>query len=222
MGWKMRLPTAALLLGLVLVVTGEEENNPCAHDPLPEEDTVLCKGLEVFYPELGNIGCTYVPDCNNYREKITYWSEPVVKFPGALDGASYILVMVDPDAPSRSQPKRRFWRHWLVTDIKGSDMKTGNIQGKELTGYQPPSPPANTGFHRYQFFAFLQEGRVISLPRKENKTRGSWKMDKFLTRFHLSEPEASTQFMTRSFEDSRPFQALGGGDRESKNKSKRR
>jgi phosphatidylethanolamine-binding protein (PEBP) family uncharacterized protein len=27
-------------------------------------------------------------------------------------------VMVDPDAPSRSEPKEKFWRHWLVADIK--------------------------------------------------------------------------------------------------------
>lgn len=38
--------------------------------------------------------------------------------------------------------------------------------------YQPPSPPAKTGFHRYQFFIYLQEGKNISLHSKENKTRG--------------------------------------------------
>lgn len=28
-----------------------------------------------------------------------------------------MLVLVDPDAPSRTNPRKRFWRHWLVTDI---------------------------------------------------------------------------------------------------------
>lgn len=37
-----------------------------------------------------------------------------------LQDATYILVMVDPDAPSKSFPKARFWRHWLVTNIKVS------------------------------------------------------------------------------------------------------
>lgn len=37
-----------------------------------------------------------------------------------LQDATYILVMVDPDAPSKSFPKARFWRHWLVTDVKVS------------------------------------------------------------------------------------------------------
>uniref|UniRef100_A0A4W2IF50 Phosphatidylethanolamine binding protein 4 n=2 Tax=Bos TaxID=9903 RepID=A0A4W2IF50_BOBOX len=172
MGWTMRLVTAALLLGLAVAVTGEEEDTDlCVYEALPDNDAVLCKGLKVFYPELGNIGCMIVPECNNYRQKITTWPEPIVKFPQALDDAAYILVMVDPDAPSRSSPKARFWRHWLVSDIKGSDMKIGKIQGQELSPYHPPSPPAHSGLHRYQFFVYLQEGRTISLSPKENKTR---------------------------------------------------
>ncbi|XP_077008888.1 phosphatidylethanolamine-binding protein 4 [Tamandua tetradactyla] len=205
----MQLATAVLLLGLLRVVTGEEEENDmCIHDKLTNDDALLCKGLEVYYPELGNLGCMYVPDCNDYRTKITCWPEPIVKFPGALDDATYILVMVDPDAPSRASPTNRFWRHWLVADIKGTDMKKGKIQGQLLTTYQPPSPPEQTGFHRYQFFVYLQEEKAISLLSKENKSRGSWKMEKFLNRFHLSEPEASTQFMTQNSKDSQTSRFL--------------
>uniref|UniRef100_A0A8C0C9X3 Phosphatidylethanolamine binding protein 4 n=1 Tax=Balaenoptera musculus TaxID=9771 RepID=A0A8C0C9X3_BALMU len=171
--WTMRLAVAALLLGLTMVVTGDKgDNDPCVYEALPDNDAVLCTGLKVSYPELGNLGCMVVPECNNYRQKITYWTEPIVKFPGALDGATYILVMVDPDAPSRSSPKARFWRHWLVTDIKGADMKKGKIQGQELSR--------------------------------------SWKMDRFLSRFHLGEPEASTQFMTQNYQDTLNHQAPGG------------
>lgn len=61
----------------------------------------LHRGLKVSYPELGNLGCMFVPDCNNYRQKITYWNEPVVKFPGALEvsepawpGAGELWVLV--------------------------------------------------------------------------------------------------------------------------------
>uniref|UniRef100_F7AYG5 Phosphatidylethanolamine binding protein 4 n=1 Tax=Callithrix jacchus TaxID=9483 RepID=F7AYG5_CALJA len=291
MGWAMRLATAALLLVLVAVVTGDENKNDlCAHTALLDEDAVLCQGLEVFYPELGSIGCMIVPDCNDYRQKITSWKEPIVKFPQAVDGATYVLVMVDPDAPSRAEPRQRFWRHWLVTDIKGTDLKKGKIKGQELSeedglllrqevhqyrlkrkqdnasthwpikaweprqhlrpssqlrvfplrppsphrhphqyvyflnedteAYQAPSPPAHSGFHRYQFFIYLQEGKVISLLPKENKTRGSWKMDRFLNRFHLSEPEASTQFMTQNYQDSPTLQAPRGGASEPKHKRK--
>ncbi|XP_048956900.1 phosphatidylethanolamine-binding protein 4 isoform X7 [Canis lupus baileyi] len=183
MDWTMKLATAALFLGLTMVVTrDEDEGDMCLYEALSDTDAVLCKGLEVFYPELGNIGCMFVPDCNNYRQKITHWAEPIVKFPGALEGATYILVMVDPDAPSRSSPKAQFWRHWLVTDIKGTDIKKGKLQGQEL------SP--------------------------------SWKMDKFLNRFHLSEPEASTQFMTQNYQDSPNYQTPGTGSSEPRDKPK--
>uniref|UniRef100_A0A8C3WWN2 Phosphatidylethanolamine binding protein 4 n=1 Tax=Catagonus wagneri TaxID=51154 RepID=A0A8C3WWN2_9CETA len=217
MRWTMRLATAALLLGLTMAALGDEEDSdPCVYQALSDSDAVLCKGLKVFYPELGDLGCMVVPECNNYRQKITSWTEPIVKFPGALDGATYILVMVDPDAPSRSSPKARFWRHWLVTDIKGTDIRKGKMQGQELSPYQPPSPPPKSGFHRYQFFIYLQQEKTISLLPKENKTRGSWKMEKFLSRFHLSEPEASTQFMTQYYQDTQKLQAPGEGSSEPK------
>ncbi|XP_049625454.1 phosphatidylethanolamine-binding protein 4 [Suncus etruscus] len=113
--------------------------------------------------------------------------------------------MVDPDAPNRLFPKFQFWRHWLVTGIKGVDLKKGNIRGQELTDYLPPSPPKRSGFHRYQFFIYLQHEKTISLLPQENETRASWKLDQFLIRYHLSEPEASTQFMTQNYQDSRKF-----------------
>lgn len=52
------------------------------------------------------------------------------------------------------------------------DTHEGALSFFLLTAYQPPSPPAQSGFHRYQFFVYLQEGKTISLLPKENKTRG--------------------------------------------------
>lgn len=38
--------------------------------------------------------------------------------------------MVDPDAPSRQNPSKKFWRHWLVIDLPVSFkiyyLKTGD------------------------------------------------------------------------------------------------
>ncbi|XP_039099671.1 phosphatidylethanolamine-binding protein 4 isoform X3 [Hyaena hyaena] len=188
MGGTMKLAVVALFLALTIVVPRNvEDSDTCTYEALSDTDAVVCKGLQVFYPELGNIGCMFVPDCNNYRQKITHWNEPIVKFPRALEG---------------------------------TDMKKGKIQGQELSAYQPPSPPARSGFHRYQFFVYLQEGQNISLHSKENKTRGNWKMDKFLNRFHLSEPEASTQFMTENYQDSPNYQPPAGGSSEPTDKPK--
>lgn len=35
-----------------------------------------------------------------------------------LQKKSYVLVMADPDAPSRSNPVAAHWRHWLVANIQ--------------------------------------------------------------------------------------------------------
>lgn len=38
--------------------------------------------------------------------------------------------------------------------------------------YQPPTPPSLSGFHRYQFSVYLQEGKAISLLPEESAGRG--------------------------------------------------
>ncbi|KAF0879520.1 EGR3 protein, partial [Crocuta crocuta] len=86
MGGTMKLAVVALFLALTIVVPRNvEDSDTCTYEALSDTDAVVCKGLQVFYPELGNIGCMFVPDCNNYRQKITHWNEPIVKFPRALE-----------------------------------------------------------------------------------------------------------------------------------------
>ncbi|KAI4542332.1 hypothetical protein MG293_007711 [Ovis ammon polii] len=166
MGWTMRLATAALLLGLAVAVTGEEEDNDvCVYEALPDNDAVLCKlllthrgseepvfitldswaipraaqatlpptpsanlvaedaGVTLRPSEVRRSGSEHLrPECP-LSEKSSCESHsggfqlPPTRQPEEKD-AAYILVMVDPDAPSRSSPKARFWRHWLVSDIK--------------------------------------------------------------------------------------------------------
>lgn len=67
--------------------------------------------------------------------------------------------------------------------------------------YQPPSPPPKSGFHRYQFFVYLQQEKSISLLPKENKTRGkafpffnvrvNLRMQKWMPRVFLGKPGPS-------------------------------
>ncbi|XP_077228215.1 protein FLOWERING LOCUS T-like [Tasmannia lanceolata] len=66
----------------------------------------------------------------------------------------YTLVMVDPDAPSPSNPTLREYLHWLVTDIPAT---TGASFGQEIVCYENPQPTA--GIHRIVFVLFQQLGR---------------------------------------------------------------
>uniref|UniRef100_A0A7M4F7U3 Phosphatidylethanolamine binding protein 4 n=1 Tax=Crocodylus porosus TaxID=8502 RepID=A0A7M4F7U3_CROPO len=114
----------------------EETDHPCCLCCASEDVKAHCRGdLQVFYPELGDVGCTYIPKCHQYRKRISKeWRDPEIKYPRAEKNKSYVLIMADPDAPSRSDPKFRFWRHWLVIDIQGSDLRAGHLRGHVLTG----------------------------------------------------------------------------------------
>ncbi|KAK4266003.1 hypothetical protein QN277_026981 [Acacia crassicarpa] len=69
----------------------------------------------------------------------------------------YTLVMVDPDAPSPSDPSLREYLHWLVTDIPAS---LGPSYGHEVVSYESPRP--TMGIHRYVFVLFRQSmGRQV-------------------------------------------------------------
>ena len=76
-----------------------------------------------------------------------------------------IAAMVDPDAPSRENPRAAQWNHWLVTNVDGEQLlskkiicklyllvgatlKAGSdLDGKVLMKYNGPSPPKASGIH---------------------------------------------------------------------------
>lgn len=79
---------------------------------------------------------------------------PTVEYEADADGY-YTLAMVDPDAPSRAEPKFREWEHWLVANIPGNDLSCGDI----LAIYVGSGPPKGTSLHRYIFLLFKQNGK---------------------------------------------------------------
>lgn len=86
--------------------------------------------LKVFYNEkvkadLGNI---LTPTQVKEQPKIEY---------DANSSNFYTLLMTDPDAPSRKEPIRREFRHWLVVNIPGNDVKNGETVF-EYIGSGPP------------------------------------------------------------------------------------
>ena len=74
-------------------------------------------------------------------------SKPKVVFEQAKDDKVYTLAMVDPDAPSRDDPKAAQWLHWLVVNIPGDKLKIGEGTdfGKTLMQHNGPSPPKGSG-----------------------------------------------------------------------------
>ncbi|XP_071384178.1 phosphatidylethanolamine-binding protein 4 [Centroberyx affinis] len=111
-------------------------------------------------------------------------------------------MMVDPDAPSRTNPTSAHWRHWLVVDIKGSGLKRGQLKGTTLSEYSRPTPPHKSGFHRYQFMLFEQPPDTTpSLTKQEESSLGKWDPQAFISRFDLGAPVATLQFLTQNHKD---------------------
>ena len=108
----------------------------------------------------------------------------------AQDGSLYTLLMVDPDAPSRRIPFLREINHWLVVNIKGNDISSGNT----ILPYRGSGPPILTGLHRYIFLIFKQESR---LPIPLDVNRWGFKTRKFIETHKLGHPIAGNFFQSQ-------------------------
>ncbi|MQL85005.1 hypothetical protein Taro_017514 [Colocasia esculenta] len=98
----------------------------------------------------------------------------------------YTLVMVDPDAPSPSNPSSREYLHWLVTNIPATADAT---DGNEIVPYESPRP--NLGIHRFVFVLFrhLHRQRILSPGwRQQFNTR------EFAEIYELGSPVAALYF----------------------------
>nr|AIU38033.1 heading date 3A/Flowering Locus T-like protein 5 [Musa acuminata AAA Group]AIU38038.1 heading date 3A/Flowering Locus T-like protein 5 [Musa acuminata AAA Group] len=98
----------------------------------------------------------------------------------------YTLVMVDPDAPSPSNPTLREYLHWLVTDIPAT---TGSSFGQETMCYENPRP--SSGIHRLVSVLFQQLGRgTVFAPvwRQNFNTR------EFAELYNLGSPVAAVYY----------------------------
>nr|QIN85644.1 flowering locus T1 [Helianthus argophyllus] len=113
-------------------------------------------------------------------------NQPRVDIGGDDLRAFHTLVMVDPDAPSPSDPNLREYLHWLVTDIPAT---TGARFGQEVVCYESPRP--SVGIHRMVFVLFRQLGReTVYAPgwRQNFNTRD------FAELYNLGSPVAAVYF----------------------------
>jgi Phosphatidylethanolamine-binding protein len=105
------------------------------------------KYLKVTYPsgvsaDLGNILTpTQVKD------------EPKVEYE-ADSKEFFTLLMTDPDAPSRKEPSRREFRHWLVVNIPGNQVEKGETVW-QFIGSGPPQVCSSSFFACYNFELFF-------------------------------------------------------------------
>jgi len=79
--------------------------------------------------------------------------------------SAFTLILTDPDAKSRDNPKWSEMCHWIMTNlttpVAPDPPQPFKSKPGELEEYLPPGPPPKTGAHRYVFV--LLEGDTASL-----------------------------------------------------------
>jgi phosphatidylethanolamine-binding protein (PEBP) family uncharacterized protein len=101
----------------------------------------------------------------------------------------YVVILADPDAPSRANPTFREFAHWMIVNIPGNDISKGEIKYQYIGSGAPQGTgiiPNNTnikpeitqnyytlGLHRYVFMIYKQNEKhdFSFLPYVSNKSR---------------------------------------------------
>ncbi|CAH1284670.1 unnamed protein product [Diabrotica balteata] len=127
--------------------------------------------------------------------------QPQLTYEGE-DNSFYTLILTDPDAPSRSNPKSREWNHWLVVNIPGSKIS----QGETISHYVGSAPPKGSGLHRYVFLLYKQPEKLKFDEPKHGPTdgnRGKFNTENFAKKYKLGKPIAGNFFQAQ-WDDSVP------------------
>ena len=91
-------------------------------------------------------------------------NQPEVSYTTTDPNAYYTLIMYDPDAVTSVNN----FVHWVVTNIKGNQISSGN----HLLPYYGPHPPPGSGRHHYIFELFKQDDSTplsVTLSEEDRK-----------------------------------------------------
>ncbi|KAI8885140.1 PEBP-like protein, partial [Backusella circina FSU 941] len=122
--------------------------------------------------DLGN----HIPPLHcKYQPKIEIYSGDTI------NRNTYTMMMIDPDAPSRDDPKYRYYRHWVLAGIPASsDLSHASVKASYLS----PTPPKGSGDHRYLFLLYKQPNATVSFAPLENE-RGGWDYTNYVKHSNL-------------------------------------
>merc|ERR1712212_901033 len=140
---------------------------------------------------------------------------PSIRLEEASKEQLFTVAMVDPDAPSRKNPRAAQWLHWILTNVQGLLLSLGtggspeirdystndgmkmllgsgpSTVGDEVMSYAGPAPPKGSGPHRYVLLAWKQQQNV-SMKSPHNRARGD--ILKIAKDLNLGQPVAGNFF----------------------------
>ncbi|RDW95286.1 PEBP-like protein [Coleophoma crateriformis] len=97
---------------------------------------------------------------------------PSVKItcPRQRETSGLTLVLTDPDAPSRDNPRWSEMCHFVglipIDDKHDLEFSLAGTDFDEIVEYKPPGPPPKTGYHRYVFLLLEGNNTNLTAPGK--------------------------------------------------------
>nr|XP_018905757.1 PREDICTED: protein D1-like isoform X2 [Bemisia tabaci] len=152
-------------------------------DVVSKAPKILCEVSfihEEFSFKLGNI---LLPAAMKYPPYFICWPTE--------NDTLYTMLMIDPDMPSRREPSLREWNHWLIGNMVGPDLSTGDT----IAQYISPEPLKDTGYHRITFLVFKQPKHInfteplLEFDRNDTR-RTHFSSRKFAEKYELGDPIA--------------------------------
>ncbi|XP_022127416.1 protein D2 [Pieris rapae] len=161
------------------------------------------KTIELKYPSgvVAQHGNELAPTKVKDQPAVSYEADP---------NAFYTLVFTDPDNYDGPEPVYREWHHWLVGNIPGNNVASGEV----LSSYIGSGPPEGTGLHRYVYILYKQPGKLNfdekKLTNKSIVGRDAFSTKKFAEKYNLGAPVAGN-FYRAQFDDYVPllYKSLG-------------
>ncbi|XP_053135293.1 phosphatidylethanolamine-binding protein 1-like [Hemicordylus capensis] len=153
---------------------------------LGEADEKPAQLLRVHYGgalELAGLGQLLTPTQVQSRPTSLEWA-------GSDAQKLYTLILTDLDVPSRADPKLREWHHFLVVNMKGSNLDSGCV----LSDYVGSAPAKGTGLHRYVWLVYEQPGHLTCnepiLNNRSAAKRENFCSSSFRKKYQLGAPVA--------------------------------
>ena len=133
------------------------------------------QSLYVKFKALDDSIKTEVPLVSKYEAE----SAPMLRWNiDNLHYGYYTILMVDPDAPSHENPIMSEWLHWMVVNVPDSGIHIES--GNTIMEYKGPSPPKETGDHRYCLYVFKQADYDFNLRDYKLEKRAKFNTKTFL------------------------------------------
>ncbi|CAG0892725.1 unnamed protein product [Cyprideis torosa] len=181
-----------------LKVLFEGADGQCARDEIrggeEEEDESLCPPRPLSSDQVTFFGNLQVEPGAEYTQTDTARLPFQFDLQGARESSFYTILMVDPDAPSRDDPRFRSWLHLMIVNVPAVRGTLKHLDGDTIVPYNGPTPPK--GIHRYVFLVYDQKGQQKS-PTAPG-SRGGFNVERFAQNQKLGDPVAGTFFYTRA------------------------